>query len=247
MVTVRATTAMLGLGLAATLAITAAPAAVALPPAGANSSNSAGTNVEIDVSSIAQCDKVTLTVSGYKLADAAYVKIDDGQVTANGSDVLGSISLNGGSGSGQIEIPCDAPTGSHSFRVLGRGTNAEGFEVGYSFKTEEFTITAQGSAAVRKGGTTGTTSGTSNSTTTTTTTTTALGPITWTDPTGRRYNFVELLQYNPQLGAALFTVSAVTLAGLYMFGSKYLKKKEEQAPTTSETSTTTTTTTTTTS
>lgn len=137
---------------AATLLIGNMPLAHALPPGGANTSNTAGTSSALSHTEIAPCEVLQWEIWGFPPNEVANVKFDDGALSAGDASVQGqgvvSTARVDGSGyaSNSVQVPCDFPEGNHWLRVLASQPkyDASGNEIGtigFSLRTDDFVVT----------------------------------------------------------------------------------------------------------
>lgn len=122
------------------------PTAVALPPGGAGA-NTPGTSSSVEPSTLAPCETLTYTVSGFPAGEIVYVKINDGEGMGNsaiqGAGVVAQQRIGSdGTARGSVEIPCDFDQGGHTLRFLATESfGDDGESRGYTNRSPEFTVT----------------------------------------------------------------------------------------------------------
>ena len=147
------------------------PVAEALPPGGANDSNTPGTSSNVSPSSLKAGDTLSYAVSGFPAGEVVSVKIDDGKGQGDQSTQGAGVSAqqridSSGTARGTIKLPANIAKGSHWLRFLASAKAKDGV-VGYSNRSANFTVTAAATGGTT-GGATGGTTGTGTTGTTAT-------------------------------------------------------------------------------
>ncbi len=201
-------------------AATASPAGLfsagdvlAIPPGGAGA-NTPGTTSSVSPTSVAHGASLSFSVGGYPAGETVYVKIDDGSYKGKGittgADIVAEAKIGSdGKASGSLKVPDDLQAGKHTLRFLASKQSDQG-TLGYTHKSQEFTVTAAGSST---GGTTTSTS-TPGSSTTTGTATTSTGTKTTTGSLAKT-------------GAPLLGLAVVGGAGIVV-GTGLLRRKKSR-------------------
>lgn len=137
-------------GIFALLLLALAPA-YALPPGGAATSNTPGTNSTVSPSTLKAGDTLSFTLSGFPANEQVYIKIDDGNAcpsdAAQGACVVHQQKADGnGSVNGSFVLPTDLAEGEHTLRFLATEVkkDSSGNQIGtegYSNQSPVFTIT----------------------------------------------------------------------------------------------------------
>lgn len=149
------------------LALSGAPQATALPPGGAATSNTPGTSSSVSPTDLKACETIYWEVTGFAPNEQVNVKVDDGAVSGGDASVQGqgvlSTAMADGSGtaSNSFEVPCDLEVGPHSLRFLATAVINEdkGETKGYTNRSQDFYIVADGDSAADTGAGSGSGSG----------------------------------------------------------------------------------------
>lgn len=137
-------------GIVALLLLILSPA-YALPPGGAATSNTPGTNSTVSPSTLKAGDTLSFTLSGFPANEQVYIKIDDGNAcpadAAQGACVVHQQKTDGnGNVNGSFVLPTDLAEGEHTLRFLATEVkkDSSGNQIGtegYSNQSPVFTIT----------------------------------------------------------------------------------------------------------
>lgn len=141
----------LGAAMLAGSLLLGAPATQALPPGGANTSNTAGTESTISPLTLQAGDTISFTVKGFPAHEQVYIKVDDGAAcpsdSAQGACVVHQQKTDAqGRASGSFVLSKELAEGQHTLRFLATEImkDDKGTQIGtqgYSNQSPVFSIT----------------------------------------------------------------------------------------------------------
>ncbi|AZA12123.1 hypothetical protein [Corynebacterium gerontici] len=134
------------------------PESAALPPGGANNSNTGNSTSSVSPTTVQRCGSINYQLRNFAPNTMVSVKFDDGQLSSQDQSQQGAgvvarqMSDGSGSVSGTLNISCDFPTGTHWLRFLAteRKGDSERETLGWSNRSPNFTVVDKNAGSANK-------------------------------------------------------------------------------------------------